>query len=129
MRHGDAFLGAGSSTTEAFAGQVRTIRAQLAEQSRDPASFQNAKRVYLAVDDDPGRARTAVIDGLHRVYGGMPGIEDVPVSGTPGDVVRGLQRVIEAGAEMILLNPLGTTVGSDCEQMERLAADVVPRLT
>jgi hypothetical protein len=36
--------------------------------------------------------------------------------------------VKEAGAEMILLNPLGATVAEDRRQMERLAADVVSHL-
>ena len=69
-----------------------------------------------------------MLAGLHRIYGGMPGIEDVPVSGTPDDVVRGLREVIDAGAEMILLNPVGDDVAEDREQMERLAAEVIPQL-
>ena len=69
------------------------------------------------------------IAGLHRIYGQMPGLEAVPVSGTPDDVARGVQEVIDAGAEMILLNPVGETVAEDREQMERLAAEVIPQLT
>jgi hypothetical protein len=38
--------------------------------------------------------------------------------------VRGLREVAAAGAGMILLNPLF----DDAEQMERLAAEVVPEL-
>jgi probable F420-dependent oxidoreductase len=128
VRLGDGFLGAGSTTTADFIKQVGIIRRELAEQGRDPAEFTIGKRVYLAVDDDPGRARAQIIDGLRRVYGGMPGIEDVPISGTPEDVVRGLREVKDVGAEMILLNPLGADVEEDRKQMERLAADVVPRL-
>jgi alkanesulfonate monooxygenase SsuD/methylene tetrahydromethanopterin reductase-like flavin-dependent oxidoreductase (luciferase family) len=128
VRLGDAFLGAGSSTTEAFVSAVATTRRELEEQRRDPAQFTIGKRVYLTVDDDAGRARERVVAGLHRIYGEMPGIEAVPVSGTPSDVVRGLQEVVDAGAQMILLNPVGETVAEDREQMERLAADVIPQL-
>jgi hypothetical protein len=85
--------------------------------------------VYLMIDDDATRARERVLAGLHRIYGEMPGIDAVPVSGTPADVVRGLREVIDAGAEMILLNPTGETVAEDREQMERLAADVIPQLS
>ena len=92
------------------------------------ATFPIGKRVYLMVDDDPTRARERVLAGLHRIYGGMPGIEDVPVSGTVDDVVAGLRAVIDAGAEMILLNPVGGDVAEDREQMERLAAEVIPQL-
>ncbi len=38
--------------------------------------------------------------------------------------MRGLRDVAAAGAELILLNPLF----DDAEQMERLAAEVVPQL-
>jgi alkanesulfonate monooxygenase SsuD/methylene tetrahydromethanopterin reductase-like flavin-dependent oxidoreductase (luciferase family) len=128
VRHGDGFLGAGSSATSAFAEQVVTVRRELEQQGRDPEGFRIGKRVYLAVDDDAARARERVLAGLRRIYGGMSGIEDVPVSGTPDDVVRGLREVKDAGAEMILLNPVGANVVEDREQMERLAADVVPNL-
>jgi probable F420-dependent oxidoreductase len=128
VRHGDGFLGAGSSATNAFTEQVVTVRRELEQQGRDPEGFRIGKRVYLAVDDDAARARERVLAGLRRIYGGMPGIEDVPVSGTPDDVVRGLREVQDAGAEMILLNPVGADVAEDREQMERLAAEVVPNL-
>jgi alkanesulfonate monooxygenase SsuD/methylene tetrahydromethanopterin reductase-like flavin-dependent oxidoreductase (luciferase family) len=128
VRHGDAFLGAGSSTTAAFAEQVVVVRRELERQGRDPRGFSIGKRVYLVVGDDAAQARERVLAGLRRIYGAMPGIEDVPVSGTPGDVVRGLQDVREAGAEMLLLNPVGDDVAEHREQMERLAAEVVPHL-
>ncbi|HEU4567827.1 MAG TPA: LLM class flavin-dependent oxidoreductase [Marmoricola sp.] len=128
VRHGDGFLGAGSTTTAAFAGHAATVREELSRQGRDPASFRIGKRVYLMVDDDAAQARERVLAGLRRVYGRMAGIEDVPVAGTPDEVVEGLRKVRDAGAELILLHPLGESVAEDHEQMERLAADVVPQL-
>ncbi|EUA03295.1 flavin-dependent oxidoreductase domain protein [Mycobacterium kansasii 824] len=81
------------------------------------------------MDDDGDRAREGVLDGLRAIYGGgMSGIDSVAVAGTPDDVVRGLSEVIDAGAEMLLLNPVGTDVAQNRDQMERLAAEVVPRL-
>ncbi|MBV9318907.1 MAG: LLM class flavin-dependent oxidoreductase [Mycobacterium sp.] len=128
VRHGDAFLGAGSSTTADFAQAVKTVRHQLAEQGKDPARFPIGKRVYLMIDDDAARARERVLAGLRRIYGRLRGIDAVPVSGSPDDVVRGLRAVIDAGAEMLLLNPVGDDVAQDREQMERLAAKVIPQL-
>ena len=128
VRLGDAFLGAGSSTTATFVEAAETVRRELDEQGKDATQFTIGKRVYLTVDDDAARARERVVDGLHRIYGGMPGIEAVPVSGTPDDVVRGLREVIDAGAQMVLLNPVGENVAEDREQMERLAAEVIPQL-
>jgi alkanesulfonate monooxygenase SsuD/methylene tetrahydromethanopterin reductase-like flavin-dependent oxidoreductase (luciferase family) len=128
VRHGDAFMGAGASSTETFAGAVPIVRRELAEQARDPAHFPIGKRVYLMIDDDAARARERVLDGLHRLYGDMPGKESFPVWGTPDDVARGLAQVIDAGAELLLLNPLGLDVPENREQMERLAAEVIPQL-
>ncbi|MCV7199805.1 LLM class flavin-dependent oxidoreductase [Mycobacterium angelicum] len=128
VRHGDAFLGAGSSTTSAFADAVAVVRAELAEQGKDPTQFTIGKRVYLMIDGNTDRARERVLAGLRRIYGKMAGIDAVPVSGTPDDVVRGLREVIDAGAEMLLLNPVGPDVEQNREQMERLAAEVIPRL-
>ncbi|HTS97668.1 MAG TPA: LLM class flavin-dependent oxidoreductase [Streptosporangiaceae bacterium] len=127
VRLGDGFIGAGSNTTAQFAGQVRVVREELARQDRDPASFPIAKRVYIAVDDDPERARARMAAALDRLYGffRLGDITPVSVSGTPDACARGLREVADAGAEMILLNPLF----DDAEQMERLAAEVVPQLS
>ena len=46
------------------------------------------------------------------------------VTGTAGAVAAGLRDVIDAGAELVVLNPLF----DDAEQLERLAAEVLPRL-
>jgi alkanesulfonate monooxygenase SsuD/methylene tetrahydromethanopterin reductase-like flavin-dependent oxidoreductase (luciferase family) len=131
VRLGDAFMGAGSSTTANFAEAVKVVRRELDEQGKDPTEFRIAKRVYLTIDDDAARARERVLAGLHRIYGDLPGLDlpAVPVSGTVDDVVRGLREVIDAGAQMILLNPVGEHVGEDREQMERLAAEVIPQLS
>jgi alkanesulfonate monooxygenase SsuD/methylene tetrahydromethanopterin reductase-like flavin-dependent oxidoreductase (luciferase family) len=129
VRHGDAFLGAGSSTTADFAEAVQTVRRELDEQGKDPTGFPIGKRVYLMVDDDAARARARVLAGLHRIYGQMRGIDAVPVAGTADEVARGLAEVIDAGAQMLLLNPVGDDVAQDREQMERLAAEVIPQLS
>lgn len=128
VRHGDSFLGAGSSTTEAFAGAAAIVRRELDEQQKDPTGFTIGKRVYLMVDDDAAKARERVLAGLGRIYGKTDGIEGVPVSGTPDEVAAGLREVIDAGAQMLLLNPIGVDVPENREQMERLAAEVLPRL-
>ena len=124
VRHGDGFIGAGSQTTAAFAAQVPVIREALKEQGR--SRFRIAKRVYLAVDDDAGRARERLSAALHRLYSffGVPDLTPVTVSGPPDACVDGLRAVADAGAEMLLLNPLF----DEAEQMERLAAEVMPHL-
>ena len=123
VRLGDGFFGAGSSTTPQFVESVRVVREALTEQGRDPATFRIAKRVYLAVDDDAELARRRMAAALTDLYGPrMPDPIRVAVAGTPADCARGLREVADAGAELILLNPLF----DDAEQMERLAAEVTP---
>jgi probable F420-dependent oxidoreductase len=126
VRHGDGFFGAGSTTTARFAEQVQTVRAELAETGRDPASFPIAKRVYIAVDDDTARARERIAAALEELYGGfgLPDLTPVAVFGPPAACVQGLREVADAGAELILLHPLF----DEAEQMERLAAEVAPQL-
>ena len=124
VKLGDGFIGAGSSTTARFVDQVTIAREAMAELGRP--DFKIAKRVYLAVDDNAERARTRIGEALGSLYAGFPlnDIVSVAVHGTPDDVVRGLQEVADAGAEMILLNPMF----DEHEQMERLTAEVLPRL-
>jgi hypothetical protein len=57
-------------------------------------------------------------------YYGLRGIEAVALSGPPEACMRGLCKVAEAGAKLILLNPLF----DETEQMEHLASEVIPQL-
>jgi probable F420-dependent oxidoreductase len=126
VRYGDGFFGAGSTTTARFAEQVTIVREALAEAGRDPSSFGIAKRVYIALDDDADRARRRVADGLQQLYSyfGLSGLEAVAVSGPPDACVEGVREVAEAGAELILFTPFF----DEPEQMERLAAEVMPKV-
>jgi probable F420-dependent oxidoreductase len=125
VRHGNGFFGAGSSTTEKFAEQVRTVRAALAETGSDTADFRIAKRVYIAVDDDTDHAKQRMADTLVAIYGDFgKTLLPVAVCGTPDDCVQGLRDVAAAGAEMILINPLF----DEAAQMERLATEVLPHV-
>jgi probable F420-dependent oxidoreductase len=127
VRQGDGFFGAGSQTTAQFAQQVQIVRDELARQRRDPAGFSLAKRVYIAVDDDPGRAHDRMAAALDRLYGyfDLPDMTPVSVFGPPDACVQGLREVAAAGAELILVNPLF----DDEDQMERLAGEVIPQLS
>ncbi|GAA4606049.1 LLM class flavin-dependent oxidoreductase [Actinoallomurus liliacearum] len=127
VRYGDGFFGAGSQTTAQFADQTRVVREALDEAGRDPGDFRIAKRVYIAVDDDAARARRRMTDALNQVYGRSGGDELTPVAvfGPPDECVTRLREVADAGAEMILF----TTLFDEAEQMERLAAEVMPHLS
>src|SRR5215469_12142707 len=125
VRLGDGFFGAGSSPTASFAGQVQIVRQALAEAGREPGSFPIAKRIYIAVDDDAARARERINDAMERIYGRrVSSIEAAAVAGTAVDCIREVNAVAAAGAELILF----TTIFDQPEQMERLAAEVMPHV-
>jgi probable F420-dependent oxidoreductase len=125
VRLGDGFFGAGSSPTARFAEQVAVVRAALAAAGRPAESFPIAKRVYIAIDDNAGRARARTNTALTELYGHrMEAIEAAAVAGTAADCVRELHQVAEAGAELILC----TALFDQAEQMEQLAAAVIPKL-
>ena len=128
VRLGDAFIGAGSSTIGDFAGVVAALRRELDVQGKDPAGFTIAKRMYLMVDDDAARARERVLAGLDVIYGRRESNEDIAIWGTPEQVADAVRRVGDAGAGLVVLNPVGRNAGEDHEQMERLAGDVIPQV-
>ncbi|HEX4187653.1 MAG TPA: LLM class flavin-dependent oxidoreductase [Solirubrobacteraceae bacterium] len=122
-RHGDGFMGAGSQTTARFAEQVAIVRGELAARHRDPENFRFGKRVYVHVEDDPALARRRLEDALRQHYGGGDWSEYM-LAGPAEECVAGVRGVADAGAELILLNPLA----DDGLQLERLASEVIPAL-
>jgi alkanesulfonate monooxygenase SsuD/methylene tetrahydromethanopterin reductase-like flavin-dependent oxidoreductase (luciferase family) len=123
VKRGDAFMGAGSQTTEQFIAQMAVVREAMRETGR--TDFQTAKRVYITVDDDEETAREVAAKGMDKLYGyfGLQ-IAGAAVAGSPATCITKLAEVRDAGAEMILLNPLS----DERAQMERLAAEVMPAL-
>jgi probable F420-dependent oxidoreductase len=125
VRLGDGFFGAGSSPTAKFADQVAIVRAALAEAGRDPADFPIAKRLYMAVDDNAGRARERTNAAMAQIYGRrVPEIEAAAVAGTAADCAAEVAKAAAAGAELILF----TTMYDPGAQAERIATEVIPRL-
>jgi probable F420-dependent oxidoreductase len=125
VRMGDGFFGAGSSSTPRFAEQVQIVRRALADTGRAADSFPIAKRLYVAIDEDAERARARMNAALEGIYGQrVPVIEAAAFAGPVADCVREVNQVAAAGAELILF----TALFDQREQMERLAAEVLPKL-
>jgi probable F420-dependent oxidoreductase len=125
VRLGHGFFGAGSTPTARFAHQVQLVRESLAAAGRRAADFPIAKRVYIAIDEDPDRARERINDELERLYGHRSAeIESAAIAGTPADCAAGVREVIAAGAELILF----TAMFEQAEHAERLATEIIPQL-
>jgi probable F420-dependent oxidoreductase len=123
VQHGDGFMGAGAQSTSVFAERVREVRDALSASGRAPDTFRIGKRVYVHVDDDETRARRRLEEALAQHYG-HGGFSEQILAGPPDTCVSGLRAVADAGADLILLNPLL----DDAEQLERLSAEVIPEL-
>ena len=118
-RLADGWIGAGSTPSDAFPGLVETLRQELEAEDRDPATFPIAKRAYIAID----RPADEVGAWFHAVYGG--GIPpEVAIAGSAEQVLDGLHRLREAGAELIVVAP----VGDDRPQLEAIVEHVLPEL-
>lgn len=105
-RMADGWVGAGSSPSADFPGQVRVLVDALREAGRDPSAFPIGKRVYVAVDETERRARerlAPILDGMYHV----PGLtKRVAVCGPPEACAEQLRTVIGAGARELLLHPM-----------------------
>ena len=117
-------MGVGSASTATFARELGLLRGFLAEAGRDPATLDVAKRVYVAVDRDRERAGRRLAEYFGAFYGRSELAAEVSVWGSADQCVAGLREVAAAGARLVMLSP----VFDEVEQLEALAAGVVPRL-
>jgi len=123
VRYGTGFIGAGSSSPEGFARSVAVVRQTLDEAKRDPATFDLAKRVYIAVDRNKDRAWQRLSEWFNVVYG-RTNYEDIALWGSPEECVDGLRKLVDMGAKLVVPTPLF----DEAEQLEVIASEVVPHL-
>ena len=124
VRHGDGWMGAGSTSTAQFKDHVEVLREALTRSGRDPSTFAISKRVYIALDDDEARAEGRLRDWFGDVYGSAEMAPRVSVWGSVSRCVEGLSEVVRGGAEMLMLNP----VFDHMEALEALSDSIIPHL-
>jgi probable F420-dependent oxidoreductase len=113
----DGWMGSGGSRIADFAASVPMLRAALTQVGRDPANFPTSKRIFMAVDERPEKARAELYRWFTEVYRDPPGTDASGIHGTPEQVRERLEEVIAMGANHLLLNPVSHYV----EQLEALA--------
>ena len=131
VRLGDGWMGANGSIAQ-FKEQVGIIKHCLEAQGRDPSTFTIANHAYISVDDDPKRAERRLQEwfaGYYRYQIQIGRMDDktasrVGVYGNPSQCAERLSQMVEAGAQLVFLNP-----GFDHEEhVERLAQEVIPQV-
>ena len=124
VRHGDGWMGAGSSTTATFLECVQQLSTFLEEAGRDPATFPISKRVYLAVDDNEKRAEERITTWFDNRYHNAPLGAEVSVWGSAAQCAEKLAEIVDGGAEMLMLNPMFDHM----EHLEQLTEEVIPNI-
>jgi probable F420-dependent oxidoreductase len=103
---GDGWIGAGSRTTAQMREEARKLSGYLAEARRDPATFSMAKRVYIAVDQNKARAEKRLSEWFGWYYRGADLAARVAVYGDQRECTEKLAEIVEAGARLLILNPV-----------------------
>ena len=116
-RLADGWMGSGGSSIAAFGSSVPILRESLAEAGREVEGFPISKRIFMAVDEKPERARAELHRWFTEVYRNPAGTEASGIYGTPEQVRERLEEVIALGANHLMLNP----VSQYREQVEALA--------
>ena len=123
-RLADGWMGAGSATTADFRRHVGVIRAALGAEGRDRSEFPISKRVYIALDDDEARAERRLREWFAQRYGNADMGSQVSVWGGAERCAEGLQEIVDAGADMLMLNPMFDHM----EHLEALHREVMPKV-
>lgn len=124
VKHGDGWMGAGSSSTGDFIKESALIRRILDENQRDPATFAISKRAYIAVDNDRDRAQRRLRDWFGVRYKNADLALRVSVWGGRDECTDRLGEIVQAGARHLVFNP----VFDEMEHLEILAKEIMPHL-
>jgi len=124
VKYADGWMGAGSSSSGSFIRESARIRDMLSAAKRDPATFQFAKRVYMAVDNDETRAERRIREWFARRYKNADLGPKVSIWGPAAKVTAEIQKIVKAGAQQIVFNPMF----DEMEHLETCAKDIMPYL-
>jgi probable F420-dependent oxidoreductase len=89
---------------------------------RDPDALVAGRLVYVAVDDDRGRARDALRAFLHGYYGARFDVDQHAIFGPPREVAGRLAEHVEAGITKLMLG----VPSLDLAHLRRVADEVAP---
>jgi probable F420-dependent oxidoreductase len=114
-------------TAASFRGAWQRIRAFAEEAGRDPATLENVAQLPICVDASfeaaDAKARSYIAD-YFDVAEWSESTPDSAIRGTPEQCAEQLAEHFEAGVQHVALVPYGY----DPEQVERIAAEVLPLL-
>jgi alkanesulfonate monooxygenase SsuD/methylene tetrahydromethanopterin reductase-like flavin-dependent oxidoreductase (luciferase family) len=109
---------------------VAAMRAWRAASPRAPQPFTVGLLFGYRIDDEPAGAARRAAERLAASHGGAPPelLERFVVAGPPAAIVEGLRAFAAAGCSLLVVNPADDDVAGRGHQLERFAAEVLPRL-
>ena len=123
-RLADGWIGAGSTSTDQFVEHAAAVSHALEDLDRDPSDFTVGKRVYVAIDDDASRAERRLQEWVEGRYGSADLAGRVGVWGSAEACTEGLARIVQAGAQFLLID----LVFDHLDQMAVVAEEIAPAL-
>lgn len=124
VKYGNGWMGAGSSSSNAFVRESAQIRQFMDEAKRDPKTFVYGKRVYMTVDTDKARGERRIREWFARRYKNADLGARVSIWGSAAEVTEKIQEIVKAGAQFIVFNPMFDEV----EHLEICAKEIMPNL-
>ncbi|HEX2051434.1 MAG TPA: LLM class flavin-dependent oxidoreductase [Actinomycetota bacterium] len=115
---GDGWIGSGSASWDEFHDSLATLRELLDEAGRE--RFTIGKRIYLSLA--PSGRDERMREWFASNYGRAHLADSVTIVGSPAVVAERLAALVDAGLDLLLLNP----IHDEPEQLEALASEVVP---
>jgi len=114
---------------ERYAQSLDKIRAAAAAAGRKLENFAAAHLAFVTVGRDYESAKAVWAEALTRRYAQNfePLAQKYGIIGTPEQCAEAIERFRAAGCNYVILNPIGPAA-QEREQVERLAAEVVPKL-
>ena len=118
-------MGAGASSTDQFIECVGHLKMYLEEAGRDPSTFAISKRVlWWPSTMTSGGQKPGLESGLDNGTRTRTWRRKYQSGGAFPSAPNGLAKIVEAGAEMVMLNP----VFEHTEHLEALAQEVIPQV-
>jgi probable F420-dependent oxidoreductase len=124
VRHGDAWMCAGSTPQTEVIDEIERIKATCAEEGRSLDGFPLSKRLYFAIDNDEARARQRMREWIGTYYGNPDSADLWCVYGSIEKCADFIGRMRDAGLTHLMLNP----VFDYEDHLELIASDLAPKI-
>ena len=105
-----------------LSGPRRVVQDAARAAGRDASALTAGRLVYVAVDDERGRAREVLRGFLHGYYGSRFDADQSAIFGPPREVAARLAEHVEAGVTRLMLGVPTLDIG----HLQRVAAEVAP---